>query len=323
MSVPRINFDERARLADEPEKRLQRRLRTDRVQRELRTGIKRLLEGKLSWIEAVNHYQGQFALRGNDLELQSFEALGRMIDRGEQKPKVIRPDDFLPLVQAFPDGIARWTEIALQNALDATGLQKASTLDGFHPTVSVNVEPNDLKLSFARTLRNIIHNGQRNGGNPIGIEVVEKGELDTDRMHDALQCLREQGVNTFALDDVGAPNGAFPIEKVPAILADLKVINEVKIDRSLIAEEEHWPRLQETIERFIKDHDQTVIVEGVENTYQLGMLARFQEDSLFMHDGRLLLQGFGLHKPEDYGNAVITLRGEELGRRQKGEYQHA
>ncbi|OKY25156.1 bifunctional diguanylate cyclase/phosphodiesterase [Thalassotalea sp. PP2-459] len=221
-------------------------------------------------------YQPKYNL--NTLSISGVEVLVRWI---HEKHGFVSPADFIPLAE----------DNHLTNAISklvigkaAEELEIAGLLGGELQRIAVNVSATEFNnIDEMQGLTKFIKNLE-NFAPFVSIEITETATLtDMKKSVDIIADLQQQGI-TISIDDFGTGYTSL------TMLKDLTV-DEIKIDRSFIAEIEHDERSKTIVNAIIvmaKSFGVNIVAEGIETEQQL---------SLLQNMGCEEAQGFYLAKP--------------------------
>ena len=193
---------------------------------------------------------------------------------------LIPPQDFIPFAEStgFMRTLTRWI---LGRALEACADWRAA---GFRIRVGVNITPHDLFDSgFVDHVSELL---DRLGlpAHALCLELTETAFMDhPEKVIDVMHALRRLGV-ALAVDDFGTGYSSLAyVRELP--------INEIKIDRSFIAELAARPSASPIVSSAVELGRRlalTVVAEGVEDEATLDLLARMGCD---------LVQGYHICHP--------------------------
>lgn len=194
---------------------------------------------------------------------------------------LVSPAEFLPLIER-DDLIVALGEWVIQNALQQLSVWRSAGLD---IKVSVNIAARQLhQKEFPQRLKQLVAGYEAKVVSRLEIEIVESAALeDMVTVSAAIRECRATGVRV-SLDDFGTGFSS---------LAHLKrfVVDELKIDRSFIANMLHDPGSLAIVEGVIglaASFRHQVIAEGVEQVDQILLL---------MELGCDVMQGYGIAHP--------------------------
>ena len=248
---------------------------------QLRTAI---LEGQL-----VLHYQPKIDLR--TAQIEGVEALVRW---NHPARGLLYPDKFIPEAERY--GLMRGlTTAVLTLALDQARQWRDA---GFPTPVAVNVSASNLADPELPAQVKAMLDSRDLDGSTLVVEVTETTLMkDTARALSVLQALRALNVR-ISIDDYGTGYSSL------ARLRDLP-INELKLDRSFVAELDSDPRTAAIVQSTIQlahSLGLTLVAEGIETAETLQLLTKMGCD---------VGQGYHLGRPIAAADLTPRLSGAQ------------